>query len=84
MSKLTRRFVGLVAALTLCALAQHPRSAIAAACSLPSCSTVIGECNRPNCSLVSETVVGTCTEDGVQLSKILITCTCLRGAYCAN
>jgi hypothetical protein len=85
MSKTTLRFAGLVAALTLCILAQLPSSASAAACTLPACNTVLEECNRPpSCSIVSETVVGTCTEDGGQHFKMLITCTCLRGTFCTN
>lgn len=85
MRKTTLRFIVLVAALTICILAQHPRSASAAACTLPACNTVIAECNRPpTCSLVSETEVGTCTEDGGTHFKMLITCTCLRGTFCTN
>ncbi len=65
--------------------AEHPSASSAAACTLPACNTVLAECNRPpTCSLVSETQVGTCTEDGGQHFKMLITCTCLRGAFCTN
>jgi hypothetical protein len=80
MSKATLRFVSLAAAVTLCILAQHPKDARAATCpSLPPCSTLLAQCRPPNCSLLIETVEGTCTEGGVVHKEYLIRCECTSG-----
>lgn len=76
MNKIKVRFVILAAAMMLCLLAQHPRQADAAVCPSVSCTAFESACMQRHCTVLSSTLLSTCTQGATIHGEYLVRCSC--------
>jgi hypothetical protein len=76
MNKVRVRLVILAAAMMLCLLAQHPQQADAAVCPSLSCTAFEAGCTQRHCTVLSSTLIGTCSQGASIHGEYLVRCSC--------